>query len=265
MSTSKICIICKQSKHIDEFWKRSRNKSGYVNGCKECLKSGKRFKEPEIKNVTNVLKTCTKCKLQKDTSEFWKASKSKDGFREQCAECCKSLKKQYDRLQKERNELQVNNTKKCTQCGQIKEFSMFFRETNGRCGLKGKCKECVQKVKVSYNREKKRTNNAFRIECNIRRRILNALTTTKKGKIYKSDSTFELLGCDVKYLMEYLENKFLPGMTWENYGMWHIDHIRPCASYDLSDPDEQKKCFNFTNLQPLWAKDNLKKGKKSQV
>ena len=49
------------------------------------------------------------------------------------------------------------------------------------------------------------------------------------------------------------------GMTWENYGEWHLDHMRPCASFNLEDPEEQKKCFHWTNLQPLWAKDNLAK------
>ena len=56
--------------------------------------------------------------------------------------------------------------------------------------------------------------------------------------------------------------KFVSGMSWENYGKWHIDHIKPCASFNLLEEDEQKKCFHYTNLQPLWAKDNLKKGGK---
>jgi hypothetical protein len=54
-------------------------------------------------------------------------------------------------------------------------------------------------------------------------------------------------------------------MNWQNYGQWHIDHIRPCASFDLKDPIEQAKCFNYTNLQPLWAKENLSKGAKNEI
>lgn len=77
----------------------------------------------------------------------------------------------------------------------------------------------------------------------------------------KSSKTLELLGCSLKSLKSYIESKFLDGMNWDNYGYhgWHIDHIRPCCSFDLTDPEQQKQCFHYTNLQPLWAKDNLRK------
>ena len=59
--------------------------------------------------------------------------------------------------------------------------------------------------------------------------------------------------------MGYLEAKFTEGMTWENHGLWHIDHIKPCSSFNLLIEDEHHKCFHYSNLQPLWAKDNLSK------
>jgi hypothetical protein len=62
------------------------------------------------------------------------------------------------------------------------------------------------------------------------------------------------------FLKGYLAGKFKDGMTWENHGEWHIDHIKPCASFNLLDEGEQKKCFHYTNLQPLWASENLSKG-----
>lgn len=68
-----------------------------------------------------------------------------------------------------------------------------------------------------------------------------------------------MLGCELPYLKNYLQLKFTNGMTWENYGKWHVDHIKPCAAFDLSKQKEQKECFHYTNLQPLWAQDNLKK------
>ncbi|NBQ17559.1 hypothetical protein EBU24_04530 [bacterium] len=79
--------------------------------------------------------------------------------------------------------------------------------------------------------------------------------------IGKSKHTMELLGCSIEELKIYLEKQFVKGMCWNNYGKkgWHIDHILPCASFDLTDPEQQKICFHYTNLQPLWAKDNYKK------
>ena len=76
------------------------------------------------------------------------------------------------------------------------------------------------------------------------------------GKAY---STMELIGCTIEEVRTFLEAEFEEGMTWENQDEWHIDHIRPCASFNLEDPEEQKKCFHWTNLQPLWAADNLAK------
>lgn len=92
-----------------------------------------------------------------------------------------------------------------------------------------------------------------RISCVLRRKSLN-----------KCAKTYQLIGCYTQFLKSHLESQFLPGMTWENYGKygWHIDHIRPCASFDLSKEEQQRQCFHYTNLQPLWALDNLTKGKK---
>jgi hypothetical protein len=98
-----------------------------------------------------------------------------------------------------------------------------------------------------------------RLRNNIHRRMLLVL----KG-VNKSQHTCEIIGCSIEELRRHLESQFLPGMTWENWSThgWHIDHIIPCATFDLSDPEQQKKCFNYKNLQPLWAIDNLKKGAK---
>ena len=62
--------------------------------------------------------------------------------------------------------------------------------------------------------------------------------------------------------MGYLAAKFQEGMSWDNHGEWHIDHIKPCCKFNLLDDEEQRKCFHYTNLQPLWSKDNLSKGGK---
>jgi hypothetical protein len=85
----------------------------------------------------------------------------------------------------------------------------------------------------------------------------------KQQRAEKSKQGIELLGCDIQWLAAWLEVQFQSGMTWENYGpVWHVDHKRPCASFDLSDPVQQRLCFHWTNLQPLFAEENLRKGAK---
>jgi len=114
-----------------------------------------------------------------------------------------------------------------------------------------------------YFSEKQRNlmakNKSYRIGQNLRTRIGAALRGTQK-----TSSTESLTGCGFQELIKWLESKFKPGMSWENYGKfgWHIDHIRPCSSFDLSKPEEQAACFHYTNLQPLWAYENLSKSDK---
>jgi hypothetical protein len=78
----------------------------------------------------------------------------------------------------------------------------------------------------------------------------------------KSGSSINDLGCSVRELKIYLESKFQSGMSWDNHGEWHIDHIKPLSSFNLSNRDEYLKACHYTNLQPLWAKDNFKKNNK---
>lgn len=109
------------------------------------------------------------------------------------------------------------------------------------------------------NREKmlRREKPGHALRKDIPRRILLAL----KGET-KSASTLKLLGCSYEELRAHLQNQFRPGMTWETHGLWHIDHKRPCASFDLTDPAQQRECFHYTNLQPLWALENIQKSDK---
>ena len=103
----------------------------------------------------------------------------------------------------------------------------------------------------------------YKLKKSIRRRILAAL---KSKNLKKFSKTEKLLGCFIEEAKKSLEDLFKDGMSWENHGYgddkWHIDHIKPCSSFDLTQESEQCKCFHYTNLQPLWQKDNLSKGDK---
>ena len=99
----------------------------------------------------------------------------------------------------------------------------------------------------------------FKLRGVLRARVRAAITRSSGAK---SRKTTRLIGCSVPQLRKHLEAQFTEGMTWDNHGEWHIDHIKPCASFDLTDAEQQLECFNYTNLQPLWASDNLSKGAK---
>jgi hypothetical protein len=107
---------------------------------------------------------------------------------------------------------------------------------------------------------KSRLDPAFIILQSQRSRVRWALSSQQTRK---SAQTIEYVGCSAKFLAWHMEVQFRDGMTWKNYGSrWHVDHILPCASFDLSNHEQQKKCFHWTNLQPLLAAENLAKGAK---
>jgi hypothetical protein len=112
---------------------------------------------------------------------------------------------------------------------------------------------------LSYINERRSRDDGFRLRMNLRHRIWGALRGATKA-----DSLDQLVGCDAQTLMAHLEAQFTDRMTWENYGKngWHVDHVKPCASFDLTDPEQQRACFHYTNLQPLWWDENIRKGAK---
>ena len=110
-----------------------------------------------------------------------------------------------------------------------------------------------------YARDRAERNPHFRMANALRARVRMAI---KSSGGRKSRKTMQLVGCTMDYLRQHLETQFTGGMAWDNYGDWHIDHIKPCAAFDLTDDKQQLECFNYTNLQPLWASDNMSKGSK---
>jgi len=107
------------------------------------------------------------------------------------------------------------------------------------------------------------TDPQYKLQLTLRVRMRHALKANFAGKAY---NTNKLLGCSFKDLKSYLENRWQLGMSWDNYsgigdGFWVIDHIKPCCQFDLTDEEQQRKCFHFTNLQPLWYNENMEKSK----
>jgi hypothetical protein len=110
---------------------------------------------------------------------------------------------------------------------------------------------------VAYIKRRLTIDPDFAMKRLLSARIRRALCCSGAKKSIK---TVDLLGCSIPELRKHLESKFATGMTWDNRREWHIDHIRPCVSFNLTDPVQQKQCFHYTNLQPLWRGDNIRKG-----
>jgi flagellar hook protein FlgE len=193
----------------------------------------------------NFTKICTVCQIEYPaTTEFFHkcSCRSKYGIKSYCKKCGNKncLERYYQNreknLKKQKEWLSKNKEKRNKQ---QREYSYKNKHKRNEY-LKNKMKEDMQ----------------FRIRKNIRDRMRLAMCGSSKSK-----HTIELLGCSVEELKKHLEKQFTEGMNWDNYGKkgWHIDHILPCASFDLTDPEQQKRCFHYTNLQPLWAEDNYKK------
>lgn len=173
--------------------------------------------------------------------------------------------------------------KKCTKCKTLQPRENFNKDSTRGEGLNFRCRTCDAAYRAA-NREKLRADNRrWFAENRERSRAYNRAYTTERrardvgfdmvhrlrnrvkmafARGNRSARFWDLTGCTIAELLEHIERQFTDGMSWENRGEWHVDHIRPCASFDLTDPAQQRECFHFTNLQPLWAKDNFAKGSK---
>jgi hypothetical protein len=175
------------------------------------------------------MKKCNKCLSEKSLEEFYPNSYGKLGVKSICKECEKGLKRIYTK----------NNSEK------IKERNKKYYD------------KIKTTKKYSYKKWSDVSDNiklANRIRCRVR--------NTLKGRI-KSKPTLEMVGLNIEEFKNHIISTFTEGMTWELFmeGKIHIDHIIPCCNFNLDNKMEQEKCFHYTNLQPLWAKDNLSKNK----
>ena len=237
------------------------------------------------------MKSCVRCKEIKDFIEFTKRSSSKSGYHSSCKSCtrlivknsykkhCKnqlSKKKQYyidnpDKLlkTKERNKKYREENKE-----KIEAKHSLYRKNNRKVLSERNKKyyqDNIEKIRLKHNiysklnmpnyskyvKKRKKVDSLFKLTLTLRCRTNEAfrLMGYKKGT-----KTEKVLGASFKVVKKHLEEQFKEGMSWENHGVWHIDHIIPLSS--AKTEFELHILCKYTNLQPLWAKDNLSKGNK---
>lgn len=276
--THRQCSKCKQTKLIDEYYWANKSKGKRHSCCSVCSniasKAQHRKTYPhEHEKVRARNKRWAEANkewhkvyrrrryLDNHELELQQRREYKRTHPEETAETNREWRKRNrERLNGQARERRRRDPAKARAKDKI------YRERNPEKGLKyrrtyeQKHRDRINAMRRKRNRERVQNDPNYRIARSLRNRLRDAL----KGKgIRKAARTLDLLGCDAPTLRSRLESLWLPGMSWDNYGFygWHIDHIKPVASFDLTDPEQQRICFHWSNLQPLWGKDNQRKSK----
>jgi hypothetical protein len=245
---TRICTgPCGQEKPAttEYFNKHPRGKFGLNSKCKVCEKEYKKqyreknrdrlLKENKEYRDANREEINARRRLAMSTDEAKKKKSEQDKkYREENAEKIKQINKDYYEQNKDDPEFQQKR----------KDYA--YKWNRGR--------------RKEWHKEKMENDPAYRISLTLRKSVCRYVKQ-------KSARTFDLIGCSPEELRQHLESLWQEGMSWDNYGAyttggamtWHIDHIIPCDSFDLTNETEQAECFNYENLQPLWAVDNIRK------
>jgi len=249
------------------------NKKEYLKQYREKLKNRQYIKLPEEKR-------CCNCNVTRKNSEFHKSRDQTDGLSAWCKNCKREYNKSIRKTlyastkrickkykDKKDQDIDYPEQKRCYKCRKTKSKEEFYKCRSRKSGLSDACKECIllyreqnKKQRSEYTRLRRRDDPEYRIYCSLQKRLHGAL---KLQGVRKSRRTMELVGCNLYTFVDYIEGLWLDGMSWNNYGKgerkWSLDHIKPCALFNLLDAKKQKQCFHYTNLQPLWNKDNFSK------
>ena len=244
--SSKNCKVCNEEKNISEFYSQRRE-------CKSCMNK-KRRKNIELCGT----KICVRCEEEKDIQRFRPT-------RNVCKDCTNQDRKTYmkgyyeenkkewkdkerQRNQKKIEELDDNKTKECKDCKEDKTVKEFRLNRN-------RCLDCERKVNRDYVLDKRQNDPVYKFMSNCRTRLIQVIK-----KEYKMLNTIEYLGQNIDFIKKWIEFCFSNDMNWDNQGsFWHIDHVVPVSRFNLETEEDVIKCFNWKNLTPLTAKENLTK------
>lgn len=194
-----------------------------------------------------ITKQCSKCKKLLKLENYFFNKNGKYQRYSRCKQCHGKVVKQWGITNRDKL-LQI--VKKYRQGEKYKAYKNKWRKSP-------KGMESARRQSREYARKRKLIDIDYKLRLSLRTRLWVALTNNSKW-----GSAVRDLGCSISFFRKYLESRFTDGMTWDNYGRngWHIDHVRPLKSFNLHDKEDFLKAVNYTNLQPLWEKDNIKKG-----
>jgi hypothetical protein len=212
------------------------------------------------------LKKCNKCGKDKPKEEFHKHSTAPDGKQHSCKACRKKCASKYYLNNKERITATAKEYRRKNKKRIYEHRKEWYQKNKESVRVKNaKCRQSNKEYSATYKRERRRNDPVFRITSSMGTGMWICL----KG-LRKNSRTFSYIDKSPEELMNYLEKQFTEGMSRENYGEWHVDHIRPLASFEFDKYKEGSaefeallgEAWHYTNLQPLWATDNISKGAK---
>lgn len=208
------------------------------------------------------MKICSKCALSKTLDFFSLNKRGLHGRRAECKSCQKIYrvvnKGKIKSLNKQWKKANPPSSRSLDQQEKIKQYKRNYHQQIYK-NLSNLEKLELRKRKKEFEYKKRRSSLVYKIKGVLRSRLNQAIKNNQKV-----GSAVRDLGCSIEELKKHLESQFKLGMTWDNWSKsgWHIDHIEPLSSFNLTDPYQLKRACYYTNLQPLWAKDNLRKSNK---
>lgn len=195
------------------------------------------------------MKECNKCKVRLIVGENIKLSIYKN-YDYTCDICRNNRTRNWKTQNVEQVRVYNSNYRKANK--------QYYEDYDKNRYIKNK--DIIQKYITKYQKERKSIDPLFKFTCNVRSMLGDSFRRSLKGKCKKPKKTEELLGCSIKFFIAYISSLFTEGMSLNNHGEWHLDHIIPISS--AKTKEEAIKLSHYTNMQPLWKKDNLKKSNK---
>jgi urease gamma subunit len=260
MLSSKICTKCKESKLLSEFYSDKKKSDGLKSNCKACIANSMAIKyQNDREKIINNAK-----KYYANNKESILSSEDKKRYREEYRESNREKIKEQSKIYNKENHEKIKNynseaRKKRREAG-IKynhpKNAMYAKKWREKNKDKTSTYEKSRVgMRVIYRRTRKKNDSLYCSIISIRDSIRNAIS--RKGYL-KTSRTYEILGCSYEQFMLFIESKFTDGMSWSNKSEWHLDHVIPLST--AKTEDDVILLNHFTNFQPLWAVDNLKKG-----
>ena len=198
-------------------------------------------------------KKCSRCHEDKHRSEFYKKTEAADGLGSDCKLCNTSARHALRAKRKSFiGPLEYVKLKRCPCCRETKTGIDFYSDRSNKDSLTTRCKQCHQQLK------KKRYESDHIYKTTD---LLKARIAAKTKACPTTAEAIELIGCSFEEYCKHIQSQFTDGMTWHNHTRkgWHCDHIVPIAEFDMSDLEQRKLAFHFTNVQPLWHDDHREK------